>query len=170
MGWNWNDTAVALDPARPPGYESLRWAEPGCRSVLVVEDSHEDRALLTAALRARGYAVEAVSSVAEALDVLDTGDAPRILLVDWVMPDLSGLELVEVLRRRVGERSTYCIMTTGMSARRGARRAREAGVDQYLEKPLDYDEVHRLIGQGLHSIRLDDAKDATIISSSESTW
>jgi CheY-like chemotaxis protein len=105
-------------------------------SVLVVEDSSEARALLAVLLTRRGFRVEAVSSAREALEVLDTGDAPRIALIDWVMPGFNGRELVEVLRRRPQEQYVYCIMMTAFFGEESIRRAYGAGVDEYLTKPM----------------------------------
>jgi two-component system, cell cycle response regulator len=117
-------------------------------SVLIVEDSSEARALLAALLARRGFCVEAVASAREALDVLKRDDAPRIALVDWVMPGLTGRELVEVLRRRPAERYVYCIMMTAFFSEKSIRRAYRAGVDEFLTKPMSLSRVVTSIVRG----------------------
>lgn len=145
MGWNWPDTNCYIDVEEDDvqAAPDFARAESGAArpAVLIVEDAPEERLILTRSLTRRGFQVLAVSSVSEALDELAQSDAPRILLVDWMMPEVSGLELVKALRRRSEPDNTYCIMTSSVSEEISVRRAWDAGIDDYLVKPLGINKV-----------------------------
>ncbi len=107
------------------------------RSILVVDDSRLDRAVLTRMLEKMGYLVFAVPSGAEALLQLDT-DFPDLILVDVYMPKMTGYELVK--RIRMESKSWVPIIfisasTDNESILEGLR----AGADDYLFKPVSYE-------------------------------
>ncbi|WP_018409924.1 diguanylate cyclase [Methyloversatilis thermotolerans] len=103
--------------------------------VLVVEDDASTRMTLQALLQRNGYQVEsAVDGVAGMDHALDF--QPHIMVIDWAMPQMNGLELTRTLRQtRIG-RSIYIIMLTGHEDDARLIEAFESGADDYMVKPL----------------------------------
>jgi len=109
--------------------------------VLAVEDDEVGRAVLRQALRTLGYAViEAVDG--EAAWTQLQGEPIRIVVSDWMMPSLDGLELCRRIRARTGQDYTYFILVTARDASsQNQHIAMDAGVDDFLSKPIDVQEL-----------------------------
>ena len=109
--------------------------------VLAVEDDEVGRTVLRQALRTLGYTVvEAVDG--EAAWTQLQGESVRIVVSDWMMPGLDGLELCRRIRARTGQDYTYFILVTARDASsQNQRTAMEAGVDDFLSKPIDMQEL-----------------------------
>lgn len=106
-------------------------------NVLVVEDDATSRALLVGGLRKLGHEAVTAADGAEAWDLLLAG-GPRVVVSDWMMPKLDGLELCRRVRERRGQPYVYFILLTGtMLGGDHHARAMEEGVDDFLTKPLD---------------------------------
>ncbi len=107
--------------------------------VLIAEDDRTSRALLQGSLLKLGYdVVEAVNGTS-AWDAIGRTGA-RIVVSDWVMPDLDGLDLCRRVRERKDAPYVYFILLTGkMLGASHYAKAMEEGVDDFLTKPLDVD-------------------------------
>ena len=109
--------------------------------VLAVEDDPVALAVLTRALRKLGHEVVAVSNGHEALALL-ARDPVRVVVSDWVMPEVDGLELCRRVRARLGSEYVYFILLTSqLPSEDNQREAIEAGVDDFLQKPLQVQEI-----------------------------
>lgn len=109
--------------------------------ILAVEDDLVARKILVQALHRLGYDVAEAADGAEALRVLEQ-EPVRVVVSDWLMPEMDGLELCRRVRARIGAEYTYFILLTGRSAdHANQREAIEAGVDDFLTKPLDLQEI-----------------------------
>jgi DNA-binding response OmpR family regulator len=107
--------------------------------VLIAEDDRTSRALLQGSLLKLGYEVVEAVSGAAAWDALGRTGA-RIVVSDWVMPDIDGLELCRRVRSRKDAPYVYFILLTGKMLGAGHyAKAMEEGVDDFLTKPLDID-------------------------------
>ena len=107
--------------------------------VLVAEDDRTSRTLLHGSLLKLGYEVVEAVDGASAWDALKRSGA-RIIVSDWVMPDIDGLELCRRVRARKGEPYAYFILLTGKMLGAGHySQAMAEGVDDFLTKPLDVD-------------------------------
>lgn len=106
--------------------------------ILAVEDDAVARAVLRQALRRLGHeAIEAPDGDA-AWELLQKHDEVRVVVSDWVMPNADGLELCRRIRGRVGAEYTYFILLTSRDAtEENQTTATDAGVDDFLTKPLD---------------------------------
>lgn len=121
-------------------------------SVLVVDDSPVYRKLVEQALKGQEYKVTFAKSGREALELF-AEDAPDIVITDWMMPDVSGLEVCE--RIRSSELSyTYVILLTSISDKEMVVKGLAAGADDYLTKPFDPGELCARIGVGRRIICL----------------
>lgn len=126
----------AKRPSRltPTRYEKPKAALPGVR-VLVVEDDAASAKLVAVVLQAEGCEVRVVSTAEEAEAAL-ADFAPRLVVLDLVLPTMSGLLFAQRLAAREGERPAV-VATSVMSDPEVARMALDAGCAVYLPKPID---------------------------------
>jgi len=105
---------------------------------LVVDDSAVYRKLIGDHLRSWGFGVTLAESGSEAWRILEQPNAPKLVLLDWVLPDLDGIELCQRIRQ-AGSSSpyTYIILLTSKEGRQNMLQAMQAGADDYLVKPFD---------------------------------
>jgi diguanylate cyclase (GGDEF)-like protein len=125
----------------------------GSRQILVVDDSPVYRKLIEQALEAEPYAVRFATNGVQALELFDK-DAPSIVLTDWMMPDLSGLELCERIRADARPGYTYIIVLTGKTEKDSVVKGLAAGADDYLTKPFDPSELLARVGVGHRTVEL----------------
>lgn len=106
------------------------------KRVLLVDDYEPNLRLYAAVVkRVIGEEPLAYEDPAEALQVLKI-ERPSLIVVDYQMPELDGVELVRAIRELDGHSATPIIMLTGMNDRELQQRAMQAGVTLFLEKPL----------------------------------
>jgi diguanylate cyclase (GGDEF) domain len=106
--------------------------------VLVVDDSAIFRKLITDYLVSWDFGVTVAENGTDAQRILDQPDAPRLVLLDWVLPDIDGTELCKSIRNDgASDHYTYVILLTGKEGRQNMLEAMSAGADDYLEKPFD---------------------------------
>lgn len=104
--------------------------------ILVVEDDEISRDLIEHTLTSAGYEVETVSNGREALAVLETGRC-RLVISDWDMPLVSGLDLCREVRAADWDGYTYVILLTGNAAPEEIVQGMSAGADDFIAKPYN---------------------------------
>ena len=112
-------------------------------SIIVVDDMQFSRAVLKQALQKNGYTDLRLAESAQAcLKMLDERSAD-VVLADWVMPEMNGLDLTEAIRHMDEERNRYTsiILFTGREGNEAMQEAFERGIDDYLTKPVDEKEL-----------------------------
>lgn len=117
--------------------------------VLIVDDSRAMRCILSRLMRELGYEVAEASQGQEALDHLGAHRDTDLLLVDWNMPVMNGLELVQAIRRNPDLKSLRLMMVTTETEMSQVAKAMKAGADEYVMKPFTKDiilEKVRLLG------------------------
>jgi two-component system chemotaxis response regulator CheY len=107
---------------------------------LVVDDSRAMRSILTRLLSGLGFDVAQAGDGAEAMQVLNAGTRPDVILVDWNMPVMDGLTLIKTVRGREDLRDISLMMVTTESEQGQIVRALAAGAHEYVIKPFT-DEV-----------------------------
>src|SRR3954470_13968778 len=109
--------------------------------ILAVEDDAVARAVLRKALHRLGHEVIEATDGNEAWERLQS-EPVRVVVSDWMMPQTDGLELCGRIRRRTGQEYIYFILLTSRDAsEENSRAAADAGVDDFLTKPLDLAEL-----------------------------
>jgi DNA-binding response OmpR family regulator len=103
--------------------------------ILVADDDEAIRDLVEAVLRAAGHDVVTAADGLEAWASFER-DHPEMLVLDWQMPGLSGVELCEKVRKSATGQHTFILMATARGATDDLRRVLGAGADDYLSKPL----------------------------------
>ena len=110
--------------------------------VLVVEDSPVYRKLIGDHLRKWDFGCTVAENGLQAWSLLQQTDSPKLVLLDWVLPDVDGIELCRRIREVGASRPyVYVILLTGKDGQKNMLKAMQAGVDDYLEKPFDESEL-----------------------------
>ncbi len=124
---------------------------------LVVDDSAVYRKLISDHLRSWGFGVTLAETGSAAWQILKDPDSPKLVLLDWVLPDLDGIELCQRIRQAGSSRPyVYIILLTGNEGRQNMLDAMQAGVDDYLVKPLDELELKARLLVGKRILDLQD--------------
>jgi two-component system chemotaxis response regulator CheY len=123
--------------------------------VLIVDDDPVTRSLLKAFLHKWGYEVVIACGGTEAWELLQEPESPSIVVSDWIMPDMSGLDLCRKVRQAQAASYTYLIVLTGKGHKEDVVEAFEAGADDYLIKPFDQEELKYRIRTGERIIKLE---------------
>jgi two-component system cell cycle response regulator len=122
--------------------------------ILVADDSIVSRHILDGTLRKWGYDVVMASDGDEAWQILQGKDAPRLVILDWMMPRMTGLEVCRLVRDRGPEPYTYLLLLTSKSHRDDLIEGMEAGADDYVTKPFDQHELKVRLRAGTRLVEL----------------
>ena len=112
-------------------------------TIMVVDDDRVVRRIVVAKLYGLGYEVEEAEDGQTALEMLEGGEVPDLLVLDGNMPRMSGLQLVRALREHE-DKTLALIPIIMLTARQGERdiiEGLETGVDDYVIKPFSPDEL-----------------------------
>jgi two-component system, cell cycle response regulator len=126
--------------------------------ILIADDSIVSRHLLEATLRKWGYEVAVACDGLEAWEILQGENAPRVAILDWVMPGLTGLEVCKRVRessRGHEANYTYILLLTSKSQREDLIEGMESGADDYLTKPFDQHELKVRLRAGTRIVDLE---------------
>ena len=113
------------------------------RRVLIVEDNPDNRLALRTLLELWGYAVEEAQDGTRAIQMF-LEHPPEIALIDIGLPGLNGYEVAQRMRTASGGKP-FLVALTGYGRTDDRRRALDAGFDAHLVKPVDPDELERLL-------------------------
>jgi two-component system, cell cycle response regulator len=122
--------------------------------VLVAEDDPIFRRLLQNRLENWGYQVSIVQDGAEAWEVIQQADAPALLILDWMMPVIDGLELCRRIRKKQSDTYQYILLLTGKDEKQDLIDGLNAGADDYLTKPFDIGELRARLRAGRRILSL----------------
>ena len=114
------------------------------RHILVVEDEQEIRELLQYSIGRSGYTVSVVSDAESALDQLQNA-LPDLILIDWMLPRMSGIELARRIRHNQYTADIPLIMLTARGEEVDKLKSFDAGVDDYVTKPFSPRELNARI-------------------------
>jgi diguanylate cyclase (GGDEF)-like protein len=121
-------------------------------TVLVADDSVVSRKLIEQSLSGKNYSLVFANTGHEAIELFTKHD-PAIVIVDWIMPDLTGIEICRHIR--AAQKSyTYVVILTAMSRKEKLVEGLSAGADDFLTKPFDSDELVARMGVGTRIVQL----------------
>jgi two-component system, cell cycle response regulator len=123
--------------------------------ILLVEDSVIDRHEVGRYLTAWGLDFIVVESGTEAVKLFESPDPPNLVLLDWLLPGIDGIDVCREIRK-LGKNGpyTYTVMLTAKSRKQDLLMAMEAGADDYLAKPVDPSELRARILAGKRILEL----------------
>jgi two-component system, cell cycle response regulator len=122
--------------------------------VLVAEDNPFFQSMLRGMLTGWGYDVTMAHDGLEAWQLLETRDAPRLAVLDWMMPGLDGVDICRRVRAAPREPYTYIILLTARTETGDLVEGMDAGADDYLTKPLKAHELRVRLNAGRRIIEL----------------
>ncbi len=122
--------------------------------ILIAEDNAFYRHLLVSTIREWGFETVAVPDGAAAWEVLQSAAPPQLAILDWMMPNMDGLEVCRRVRARANPEPTYMIILTAKNGRENIVTALEGGADDYVTKPFDREELRARLQVGLRIVGL----------------
>ena len=122
--------------------------------ILIAEDDRTSRDMLRAVLEKVGHEVVQVTGGRAALETMQGSCAPRLAILDWMMPDIDGPEICRRLRDSENPEPPYIIMLTTRSGRDDVIEGLTAGANDYLCKPFDPRELHARIEVGRRMLEM----------------
>jgi len=124
--------------------------------VLIAEDDVTSRLLLTRMLENWGYEVTVTSDGEEALAAMQAEGAPRLAILDWMMPGMDGVDVCRRVRAPATHEPPYIILLTALGDKDSVVTGLGAGADDYVGKPYDPDELRARLEVGRRMIGLND--------------
>lgn len=115
------------------------------KEVWIVDDDEEMARAVGLMFKLLGYSATAFLSARSAVQTLLTGKKPELMIVDINMPEVSGLDLIEFLRRRPEWKALPMIMLSSEASDMMVEHAMSAGADTYITKPVTIEELEKAL-------------------------
>jgi two-component system cell cycle response regulator len=132
--------------------------------ILIADDDVTSRLVLSGVLRKHGHEVVETVNGLDAWDAMKRPDAPKLAILDWVMPGLAGVDVCRRTRTIESNQPPYIILLTSRDQKTDIVIGLEAGADDYLAKPFDPGELLARVDVGRRLVelqaRLNEARDA----------
>ncbi len=122
--------------------------------ILIAEDDFTSRTVLAAVLKKHGHEVEETANGADAWDAMQKPDAPKLVILDWMMPELDGVEVCRRIRAMETDQPAYLVMLTAKGEKTDLIAGLDSGADDYLVKPFDPGELRARVEVGRRIIEL----------------
>ncbi len=124
--------------------------------ILVADDDPVSLRLMERILQNSGFEVVTARNGLETVDVLSKPGAPRLALLDWMMPELDGPGICKLIRARQEDAYVYILLLTSKQSSEDVVSGLEAGADDYLTKPCDPGELKARLHTGRRVLELQD--------------
>ena len=132
--------------------------------ILIADDDATSRLVLAGVLKKHGHEVVTTVDGSEAWEQMQRPDAPRLAILDWIMPGLTGVDVCRRIRGLGSDEPPYLILLTSLGEKADIVAGLEAGADDYLAKPFDAGELRARVDVGRRitdlQARLREAHDA----------
>jgi diguanylate cyclase (GGDEF)-like protein len=122
--------------------------------ILIAEDDITSRMMLAGVLKKSGFEVLETVNGADAWEKLQQPDAPLLIILDWMMPGMNGIEVVRRIRETQGENPPYIIMLTSRGDKKDIITGLDVGANDYLAKPFDNGELKARVAVGCRMIEM----------------
>jgi diguanylate cyclase (GGDEF)-like protein len=122
--------------------------------VLIAEDDLTSRSMLVAMVKKWGFQPISASDGLSAWDLLQKPDSPSLVIMDWNMPGMNGLEVCQRIRGAWTSNPPYIILLTARGEKKDIIEGLEAGANDYVSKPYDTDELRARIRVGERMVQL----------------
>ncbi len=126
------------------------------QNILVVDDSRVQRKILSSSLKRRGYTVTEAATGQEAIEICKA-NPPDLVLSDWMMPGMTGLEFCKIFREMERDRYGYFILLTSKTEKGQVVHGLDVGADDFLTKPVNAAELHARIRAGERILEMEKA-------------
>ena len=122
--------------------------------ILIAEDDPVSRRVLEAMLHKWKHDVVVTTDGVQAWERLQCEDAPKLAVLDWMMPGMDGVEVCRRVREASGKQQTYIILLTARGQSQNVVAGLQAGADDYVVKPFDREELHARLQAGIRIVGL----------------
>jgi phosphoserine phosphatase RsbU/P len=122
--------------------------------ILIAEDDSVSRRVLQLSLMMAGHEVIMTQNGAAAWEVLQREDSPALAILDWMMPDMDGLEVCQLVRQQPTVTPVYIILLTAKTTKDDVIQGLRAGANDYIFKPFDREELYARVKAGETVVRL----------------
>ena len=145
QGTTFTVTLPMAQPGRTAGVREPEGDRKTATTILVVDDNRDAADSLAMLLQIAGHEVQTAASGAQALELAAT-TLPSVVLIDLGMPEMDGFEVARRLRRMPGLKQARLIAVSGYGQESDRLATAQAGFEKHLTKPVDADELMRIIG------------------------
>ena len=135
--------------------------------ILIAEDDPVSRRVLEATLVKWGYEVVTTGNGSEAWEALAFPEAPRLAILDWMMPGLDGVEICRRVRGRPNPGPLHIILLTARGRQEDVIAGLQAGADDYVTKPFDHEELRARVQVGVRIVELQTMLGARVVELEE---
>src|SRR5207249_3744595 len=122
--------------------------------ILIADDDRLTRRMLETILAEWGHEIVVAADGNEAWEILRGSHAPKLVLLDWLMPGMDGVEVCRNLRALPATEATYVILLTVRDSRQDVVDGLRGGADDYITKPFDLEELHARLNTGMRILGL----------------
>ncbi|OUS39725.1 hypothetical protein A9R01_00475 ['Osedax' symbiont bacterium Rs2_46_30_T18] len=129
--------------------------------LLVAEDDKTTQLILASVCTKWGYEVVCVNDGLAAWQVMQGNDAPQLMVIDWEMPHMSGIDLCQHIREEYTDNPPYIILLTSRNETQDVVHGLKKGANDYIVKPFNIDELQVRISVGKRVLRLQNQLHAT---------
>lgn len=130
--------------------------------ILIAEDEFTTRTMVQVSLESWGYDVLDASNGEEAIALFQRGKRPRIVILDWEMPEVDGLEACQRIKELNPEDPPYVILLTGRDSQKDILTGFDAGADDYITKPFSSEELRARVRVAERLVRTQDMLNASV--------
>jgi sigma-B regulation protein RsbU (phosphoserine phosphatase) len=122
--------------------------------ILIAEDDPVSRTVLARMLTISGHDVVATADGRAAWEILEREDAPKLAILDWMMPELDGVEVCRRVHDLARPEPTYLILLTAKDQKEDVVEGLDSGANDYIVKPFDRRELHSRVRVGERVVQL----------------
>ncbi len=144
---------ASANQAIPSGYSPTSSGPAGAFKVLIADDSAVYRKLVERTLDPESCTVLVAKDGREAIEIIGR-EHPSLIITDWLMPDLTGIELCRKIRAQADSAYAYVILLTSNAEKNNVVKGLTAGADDYLTKPFDQGELLARVRVGMRLLDL----------------
>jgi CheY-like chemotaxis protein len=130
--------------------------------ILIADDDDVSRFMLQAMLTKRGHVVVCAENGEEALQILLGENAPKLAILDWLMPRLDGVEVCRKVRDVPSLKTLYLILLTVRGGKAHLLEGFTAGANDYITKPFDWEELDARVNVGRQVLALQEELSARV--------
>ncbi len=125
--------------------------------ILIAEDTLSTRRILEAMLSKEGFDVVVTKDGKEALKVMKSENSPSLVILDWMMPEMDGVQVCRLIREDENGGRFYIILLTGKTEKSDIVEGLNSGVDDYIVKPFAKEELFARVKAGERILNLQEA-------------
>lgn len=124
--------------------------------ILIAEDDTTSRITLKEVLKKQNHDVIEADNCIIAWHIMQRDNPPKILLLDWMMPEMDGIEVIKNIRNHQKMLNPYIIILTCKSGKNNIIEGLKSGADDYLIKPFNPEELEARISVGIRTLKIQD--------------